>query len=166
MYLFSLPQIEIFKNQQGTSDMARHAKESKNIYSSGFGGAQCVPFDNVEEAWFWFINAQDARNDGARFVAGASMQARPCEPVDVLKILDRLYRNRMLTREHFLVLRHYGRRQMPPDVRRVKEKRSYYLWREAMEKMETPMQRKGIVRMQSWVSQYYPDYASENLVGV
>jgi hypothetical protein len=43
--------------------------------------------DNVEEAWFWFIAAQQARVDGARFASGAGMIPRPCEPVDILNIL-------------------------------------------------------------------------------
>ncbi len=125
--------------------------------ANGFA-THTTPFDNVEEAWFWFIAAQSARNDGARIVAGAGGEMRPCEPVDILKVLVKLYRNRMLLREHFLVLRHYGRRNMPPDINRVKEKRSFYLWREAMEKLEAPLQRKGIVRSQNWVARYYPDY--------
>lgn len=32
---------------------------------------QGTAFENVEEAWFWFIQAQQARNDGARIVAGS-----------------------------------------------------------------------------------------------
>lgn len=146
--------------------MAEYVKENKNLQGGNYVPEQAIPFDNVEEAWFWFIAAQGAKNDGARFVAGSGMHMRPCEPVDILKVLDGLYRKRMLMREHFLVLRHYGRRMMPPDVRRVKEQRAYYLWREAMEKMEGAMQSKGIVRSQSWVTQYYPDYSSENLTGV
>lgn len=105
-----------------------------------------VPFESVEEAWFWFIMAQQAKNDGARFVSGASTIPRPCEPIDVLKILDELYRQRRLMREHFLVLRHYGVRNMPPDARRIKEARSAQLWGEAMERIEPVMIRKGIIR--------------------
>ena len=77
------------------------------------------PFSSVEEAWFWFIQAQAARNDGARFAMGQGLVPRPCEPLDILKALDRLYRNRRLTMDHFIVLRHCGRRLMPPDKRRV-----------------------------------------------
>ena len=65
-----------------------------------------IPFDSAEEAWFWFIAAQEARNDGARFAAGQAMFPRPCEPIDILKALDCLYRNRRLLRDHLLVLRH------------------------------------------------------------
>ncbi len=129
-------------------------------YSSHYGYQNkemehVVPFDNVEEAWFWFVAAQGAREDGARFVSGIGTVSRPCEPVDVLKILDELYRKRRLLRDHLLVLRHYGRRIMPPDARRVKEKRAAFLWQQAMERLEPVMQRKGIVRAQGWASQYY-----------
>ncbi len=110
-----------------------------------------TPFDNAEELWFWFIAAQQARNDGARFVAGRGEVQRPCEPVDILKILDHLYRNRRLLRDHLLVLRHYGRRNMPPDARRVKEARAAFLWKEALERMTPVLERKGIIK-KSWVS--------------
>ena len=83
-------------------------------------------FDSAEEAWFWFIQAQQARNDGARFTAGNGLIPRPCEPIDILRVLDRLYRHRRLTMEHLLVMRHYGRRQMPPDPRRIKEGRAQF----------------------------------------
>jgi hypothetical protein len=107
---------------------------------------QTVPFRDAEEAWFWFISAQSARNDGARFVAGAGVYPRPCEPLDILKVLDKLYRQRRLLRDHLLVLRHYGRRHMAPDPRRVKEQRARKLWDEALERMQSILESKGIVR--------------------
>ncbi len=116
--------------------------------------AEGVPFDTIEELWFWFIVAQQARNDGARYVSGAGLVRRPCEPVDILKILDDLYRKRRLLREHLLVLRHYGRRHLAPDPNRPKEVRSYYLWKEALERMRPVLERKGIITKESWVSQY------------
>ncbi len=105
-----------------------------------------VPFENAVEAWFWFILAQQARNDGARFVSGLGITPRPCEPSDILNILNRLYRDRRLTMDHLLVLRHYGRRQMPPDPRRSKEVRAHKLWKEALERLEPALVRKNIVR--------------------
>lgn len=105
-----------------------------------------VPFDNAEEAWFWFITAQSARNDGARVTAGAGLVARPCTPDDIFNVLGRLHRSRRLLIEHMLVLRHYGRRQLAPDPRRIKEARAFYLWKQAMERMEPLLVRKGIVR--------------------
>lgn len=113
-----------------------------------------TPFDTAIEAWFWFIQAQQARNDGARYKAGMSLTSRPCEPTDILKILDRLYRQRFLVRDHLLVLRHYGRRQMAPDPRRAKEVRAYYLWREALDRIEPVLIRKGIVRKKRLTTPY------------
>ncbi|MCB1782396.1 MAG: hypothetical protein KDI13_00220 [Alphaproteobacteria bacterium] len=131
--------------------MTHKTSPGDNIQNAG----HLVPFDNVEEAWFWFIAAQGARNDGARFVAGMGRMPRPCEPLDILKTLDRLHRNRVLKMDHLLVLRHYGRRNMPPDPRRIKEMHAYRLWREAMERLEPPLQKKGIVRSSSWASHIY-----------
>ncbi len=105
-----------------------------------------TPFDSAEEAWFWFILAQKAREDGARFVAGSGLVPRPCEPIDVLKCVDRLYRKRRLVMDHILVMRHYGLRQMPPDPRRIKEARAAKLWKEAMERLSDILVTKGIVR--------------------
>lgn len=115
-----------------------HIPCSKNSMES-------VPFRDAEEAWFWFIAAQGARNDGARVMAGAALYPRPCEPLDILKAVDRLYRARRLLRDHLLVLRHYGRRFMPPDQRRIKEQQAYDLWIEALQRIETILEAKGIV---------------------
>ncbi len=106
-----------------------------------------IPFASAEEAWFWFIQAQQARNDGARFRVGAGLYPRPCEPLDILKVLDRLYRARKLMMDHVLVLRHYGRRMMPPDPYRVKEARAHKLWIEALGLMEFVLVGKGIVAL-------------------
>lgn len=107
--------------------------------------ASAVPFISVEEAWFWFIAAQDAKNEGARIRAGQAVSPRPCEAIDILKIVERLYRQRRLLRDHLLVLRHYGRRKYAPDARRIKERKAFCLWKEALERMEPVLVRKGIV---------------------
>lgn len=107
---------------------------------------ELFPFENTEEAWFWFIAAQEARNDGARFAAGLGLLPRPCEPLDILKVVDNLYRHRRLLRDHLLVLRHYGRRRLAPDEHRVKEQRAHTLWHEAMERIGVVLENKGIVR--------------------
>lgn len=105
-----------------------------------------TPFDSTEEAWFWFIEAQKAREDGARFSFGQGLVARPCEPLDILNILNNLYRTRRLLMDHLRVLRHYGDRQMPPDPRRHKEMRAHDLWCEALDRLEPILVRKKIVR--------------------
>jgi len=107
-----------------------------------------VPFNDAEEAWFWFIAAQEARTDGAQISAGAGLYPRPCEPMDILKVLDRLYRQRRLIRDHLMVLRHYGKRRLPPDPYRIKEARAHSLWEQALERMEDVLVSKGIVTRQ------------------
>lgn len=104
------------------------------------------PFDTAVDAFFWFVQAQQAKEEGARFTAGLGLIPRPCEPIDILKILDRLYRQRRLMMDHLLVLRHYGRRQLAPDPRRTKEVRAHSLWKEALDRIEPVLVRKGIVR--------------------
>lgn len=107
---------------------------------------ETVPFDTAEEAWFWFIQAQAARSEGARIVAGAGNTPRPCEPSDILNILNRLHRQRRLLMDHLLVLRYYGKRCMPPDPRRAKEMRAHKLWKEALDRLDPHLMRKGIIR--------------------
>lgn len=107
---------------------------------------ETVPFDSTEEAWFWFIEAQKAKEDGARVVAGEALVSRPCEPIDILKCVDRLYRKRRLVMDHVLVLRHYGVRQLAPDPHRIKEVRAASLWKEALERLGDVLESKGIVR--------------------
>jgi hypothetical protein len=103
------------------------------------------PFGSAEEAWFWFVEAHEARMAGARVLAGLGLVARPCEPLDVLRAVDRLYRQRRLFRDHLLVLAHYGRRRMPPDPDRRAEQRAHGVWREALDRLEGVLRAKGIV---------------------
>lgn len=107
---------------------------------------EATPFEDAEQAWFWFIQAQQARQDGARIRAGQGLFSRPCEPVDMLRILDRLYRQRRLLREHLLVLAHYGRRMLAPDANRAQEARALLLWREALDRLTPVLQEKGVVQ--------------------
>ncbi len=144
----------VFSDKECTSLSLHQRIETKGAFTMT-GRTTAVLFDSVEEAWFWFIAAQKAKNEGARIVAGQALSERPCEPIDILKILDSLYRQRRLTRDHLLVLRHYGVRMMPPDQYRVKEKRAYYLWVEALECMEPIMERKGIVHKDNWFRQFH-----------
>ncbi|MBP7334926.1 hypothetical protein [Niveispirillum sp.] len=108
--------------------------------------AGTTPFDSVEEAWFWFISAQEAKQAGARVKAGQGLIARPCEPSDILGVVDRLHRQRRLLRDHLLVLAHYGRRQMAPEADRRREMRDHGLWVEALSILAPVLRGKGIVR--------------------
>lgn len=110
-----------------------------------------VPFKSAEEAWFWFIQAQTARNEGAKITAGAGLYQRPCEPVDIIKALERLYRSRSITMDHVMILKHYGQRQLSPDPRRAKEARAHAIWREALDKLESVLISKRIVVKPHWL---------------
>lgn len=134
------------RSDKGTTKPRRQSGEAMadKVYAKNSFKIQATPFESAEEAWFWFIQAQQARNDGARFVSGLGI-ARPCEPIDFLKIMDRLYRQRRLTMDHFKVLRHYGVRQLAPDRKRMKEMRAWHLWREALNRLTPILERKGII---------------------
>ncbi len=127
-------------------------------------GVDIQTFDSAEEAWFWFIQAQAAKNDGARVSAGQGLVSRPCEPVDILKVVDRLYRQRRLLMDHLLVLRHYGRRLMAPDPRRAKEVKAFSLWTEALDRMTPILERKGIVSALSLWHPFAPDFNHHNII--
>ncbi len=113
------------------------------------------PFATVEEAWFWFIVAQQARSDGATVSGGRGATPRPCEPLDIYRTVDRLYRNRRLRWDHMKILAHYGKRREAPDWGRQQEQRAHHLWQEAMRELDIALRRRGIVRGaadQLWVN--------------
>jgi hypothetical protein len=91
------------------------------------------------------MNALIARRDGARIVAGAGTVQRPCEPDDVVKCLDRLYRQRRIDLAHARILRLWGERGQAPDPRALRERGDWRLWQEALTRMDFPLRQKGIV---------------------
>lgn len=108
-------------------------------------GEDVTAFESAEEAWFWFIQATMAKEEGARIRANEGLYTRPCQPTDILKILERLQRHRRLDMHHFRVLRHYGLRMMAPDMTRAKEVLAARLWDEAMDVLTEVLTAKGIV---------------------
>ncbi|MBP0446642.1 hypothetical protein J8J14_17850 [Roseomonas sp. SSH11] len=103
------------------------------------------PFSDAEEAWFWTMAALVARRDGARIVSGRGLVARPCEPDDVVKCLDRLYRHRRIDLAHARIMWIWGERGVAPDPGVLRERGDHRLWREAMERLDWPLRVKGIV---------------------
>lgn len=104
-----------------------------------------TPFASAEEAWFWTMSALVARRDGARVSAGKGLVPRPCEPDDVVKCLDRLYRQRRIELAHARIMRIWGERGTAPNPRHASERGDARLWREAMNRLEWPLRVKGIV---------------------
>ena len=107
--------------------------------------AQTEAFASADEAWFWTMAALTARRDGARISAGKGSVQRPCEPDDIIKCLDRLYRQRRVDLTHARILRIWGERGTPPCPRQPRERNDHRLWREALNRMEWPLRVKGIV---------------------
>ncbi|RDD61075.1 hypothetical protein DRB17_15155 [Ferruginivarius sediminum] len=116
-----------------------------SIASPAAAGASLQPFRDAEEAWFWFVQCRSAQLDGARVTAGKGDTPRPCEPLDILAVVDRLYRRRRLLREHLTVLADYGRQLMPPDPDAPRQMRAARLWEEALAELASPLRDKGIV---------------------
>lgn len=104
-----------------------------------------TPFRSAEEAWFWTMAALMARRDGARVRAGIGRVNRPCEPDDVVKCLDTLYRRRRVDLVHARILRVWGERQAAPNPAFATERGDWRLWREALERLEFLLRMKGIV---------------------
>jgi hypothetical protein len=103
------------------------------------------PFRNAEEAWFWTMAALVARREGARYTANQGRISRPCEPDDVVKCLDALYRRRRIDLVHARILRIWGERQAAPNPAYAGERCDWRLWREALDRLEWPLRVKGIV---------------------
>ncbi len=106
---------------------------------------RAVPFHSAEEAWFWTMAALTARRDGAQLGAGRGEMLRPCEPDDVIVVLDRLYRQRRIDLTHARVMRTWGEKHSVPDERFAPERADARLWKEAMQRLDWPLRVKGIV---------------------
>lgn len=102
------------------------------------------PFDSAEHAWFWTMAALLARHEGGTRPGGRGVP-RPCEPDDVLRCLDGLYRRKRIDIAHARVLRTWGERGLAPDPHRATETTAARLWAEAMTLLEWPLRVRGIV---------------------
>ena len=98
------------------------------------------PFRSAEVAWFWCMGFLAARAEGAGAAFGTGGN-RPCEPDDVVKALDRLYRQRRVGLHHARVMRIWGERGRAPD----RGHGDHRTWREAMAALDVPLRIRGIV---------------------
>jgi len=104
-----------------------------------------TPFLSAEETWFWYIRCQEARDNGARFVAGMGAVLRPCEPDDIYRVVKHLWQGGVLKLHHLQILFEYGRREAAPDPRCEEEKWAFGYWEEALDRMVSPLKTKGII---------------------
>jgi hypothetical protein len=116
-----------------------------SLPSAGRPAVPQLPFRSAEEAWLWTMAALQARRDGVRYTANRGLVSRPCEPDDVIRCLDALYRRRRIELIHARVLRVWGDRQMPPNPAYATERLDFRLWQEALQRLDWPLRVKGIV---------------------
>ena len=104
-----------------------------------------IPFADAQTLWFWFIQAQTARHDGAKVMAFCGAMVRPCSPLDVQQIVARLYSQKILSDAHIRVMRHYGLLQQVPDPYRPQQLADAKLWAQAVARLSTPLIQKDII---------------------
>jgi hypothetical protein len=127
------------------SDSRSQARVVRPAAPGSWSAGQMRPFRSAEEAWLWTMAALQARREGARYTANRGLVSRPCEPDDVVRCLDALYRGKRIELVHARVLRVWGERQMPPNPSYATERSDARLWRQALERLDWPLRVKGIV---------------------
>lgn len=106
-----------------------------------------TPFNNAEEAWFWYVRCQRLRDMGATLRDRTVTSARPCDPDDLYRAVITLARTGRIGRSHLGVLRRFGIEDRPPDPRCSEEQGAARLWDEALDRLTTVLRQKGIVRL-------------------
>jgi hypothetical protein len=102
------------------------------------------PFRSVEDAWFWTMASLRARHDGLRNRRAGGTK-RPCQPDDVIKCLDVLYRRGRIDLSHGRILKIWGERGLAPSASYHCEREEARLWNEAMGQLAWPLRVKGIL---------------------
>ena len=102
-----------------------------------------VPFADAAQAWFWTLAALAARRDGTG--SGGAGTPRPCDPDDVIRALDLLYRRGGISLAHAHALRRWGERGIAPVAGVAVERADAELWTEALDRLEGILCLKGIV---------------------
>ncbi len=105
-----------------------------------------TPFRSAEEAWLWTMASLLARRDGAGLGWRPEGILRPCDPEDITRCLDILYRERSVDLVHARILRIWGERQMAPRSDRPQQQSDWRLWNQALGQLEWALRARGIVR--------------------
>lgn len=102
-------------------------------------------FDTPEEAWLWAARSMRIAAEGAQLAADRAVVPRPCEPRDLVALACRLRRQRVLDGYEMHALCAFGALDRPPDPRDPEEARHDPFWQSALDKLTSPLVRKGIV---------------------
>ncbi len=105
-----------------------------------------LPFRSAEDAWLWTMATLLARRDGAGIAWRPDGPARPCDPDDIVRSLDTLYRQRGIELLHVRILRIWGERQVAPRCNRARQHADWRLWHQALGQLEWVLRARGIVR--------------------
>ena len=105
-----------------------------------------LPFRSAEEAWLWTMESLIARRDGASATWRPDGPARPCDPDDIVRCLDILYRQRSIELLHARILRIWGERQRAPRCDGQQQQSDWRLWYQALGQLEWTLRARGIVR--------------------
>lgn len=103
------------------------------------------PFACAEEAWLWYAHCQMARLAGCRPRPDMGEVARPCDPDDIHRAAMTLFRRGVLAPGHLRVLAELGALLAGAQAAVSWPDSTDRIWREALDRLETPLRAKGIV---------------------
>ncbi len=106
-----------------------------------------VLFDCAEDAWFWYCKYE--KRTPYKSNNSNSVVIRPCVIDDIYLCVVKLYLAKKISERHIKTLVKYGRMLCPPDARVKDEAMEALWWDDAMDKLETVLRKKGIVRCES-----------------
>jgi hypothetical protein len=98
-----------------------------------------ILFDTPEEAWYWCMGEINRRKIGNAI--NSTSVVRPCTPDDIIKCLDRLYRQRRIQLKHARILRIYGEKNSVPENRE-----EYLYWKHAIDELGYQMRIRRYVK--------------------
>ncbi len=109
-------------------------------------------FENEEDLWFWYhtcLKLKESKQCYCRF-------ERPCEPMDITILIQRLHETGMLLTGHLITLKTFGKQGFKPDHnihgkhQRDNENRDERIasetWREAMLVLNFVFKQKGFIK--------------------
>lgn len=103
-----------------------------------------VLFDCAEDAWFWYCKYE--KRTPYKSNNSNNVVIRPCVLDDIYLCVEKLFFAKKIGGRHVKTLIKYGRMLCPPDIRVEDEAMEALWWDDAMDKLETLLRKKGIVR--------------------
>lgn len=97
------------------------------------------PFENVEEVWFWFCIAVQARGDGLRSRNHYDGEPREIEPADVYRIIKKINNRELRT------MIKWGIAGFPPHYDRRAKNSEIRLWDSGIANLEYHLRCKGVL---------------------